>query len=121
MKKSVVVLFAALLALCFAEPAFAAKTLPWEGGLSSIKDSLTGPVATALAIIGMVGAGAMLIFGGEISGFLKSVCYMVLVVAFLISGSSLLEVFSDGKASSTSGAVITYVMPSQSGHEIVLM
>lgn len=119
MKKSVVALFAALLALCFAEPAFA-TSLPWEDGLTSIKESLTGPVATALAIVGMVGAGAMLIFGGEISGFLKSLCYMVLVVAFLISGSSLLEVFTGGKKPATTGAVITYVMPAQS-HELVLM
>ncbi len=121
MKKTVFYLFAAFLALCIAEPAFAGN-LPWEKGLSSVKDSLTGPVATALAIIGMVGAGAMLIFGGEISGFLKSVCYMILVVAFLISGSSLLDIFSDNKASSstTSGAVITYVMPA-SDHHIILI
>ena len=42
MKKSVVALFAALLAFCFAEPAFA-TSLPWEDGLTSIKESLTGP------------------------------------------------------------------------------
>ncbi|WP_274968942.1 TrbC/VirB2 family protein [Succinimonas amylolytica] len=110
MNLKTLMLFALALAVSgFADPAFATD-LPWEDGLKTVKESLTGPVATALAIIGMVGAGAMLIFGGEISGFLKSVCYMVLVVAFLISGSSLLEVFT-GKKDNATGAVITYVVP----------
>src|ERR1035441_5795294 len=72
-------------------PAFAATAggtaLPWEGPLKTIQDSLTGPVATAIAVIALFAAGAGLVFGDEMSGFVKRVLIGVMSLALLIAGS----------------------------------
>jgi type IV secretion system protein VirB2 len=36
-------------------------SLPWEGPLQTITTSMTGPVAYAISLIGIVVAGAMLV------------------------------------------------------------
>ena len=73
-----------------------AKTggMPYESVLTTLSDSLTGTVAKSIALIGIVGSGAALIFGGEISGFLKSVIYLVLVCSLLIMGNVIVNKFS---------------------------
>lgn len=66
--------------------------LPYEGWLESIRQSITGPVAFATAIIGIVGAGAALIFAGsEMNGFLKTIIYIVLVMAFLVGAQNIMS------------------------------
>lgn len=72
--------------------------MPYESVLTSLSNSLTGPVAKAIALIGIVGAGAALIFGGEISGFLKSIIYLVLVSSLLIMGNVIVDKFSGSGA-----------------------
>ena len=92
----------ALLALA-AEPALATTStgasggLPWESPLNTIRDSLKGPVALAISLIGIVVTGAMLIFGGEINEFARRVIMLVLVVALLVQANSLLtNLFTSG-------------------------
>jgi type IV secretory pathway VirB2 component (pilin) len=71
-------------------PAFAATggtKLPWEDPLTTIQDSLTGPVATAIATIAMFAAGAGLVFGDEMSNFMKRVLIGVMSLALLIAGN----------------------------------
>lgn len=72
--------------------------MPWESGLETIQQSLTGPVAKAICLIGIVGAGAMLIWGGEISGFLKTVVYIVLVICLILGGNIILNTVSGSSA-----------------------
>ena len=64
--------------------------LPWESPLSSIKDSLTGPVAGAISLVAIVVAGAVLIFGGDFSAFVRALINVVLVISILVGASSLL-------------------------------
>jgi type IV secretion system protein VirB2 len=64
--------------------------LPYESWLITLKDSLTGPVAYVIGILGILGAGAMLMWGGEISGFMKSMIYVVLVMALLVGANSIM-------------------------------
>jgi type IV secretion system protein VirB2 len=92
-----------LLALGFVLPdqAWASSTssggLPWESPLKTVSDSLTGPVAYAVSLIGVVVTGAMLIFGGEINEFARRIIMLVLVVALLVSATNLLStLFSTG-------------------------
>jgi type IV secretory pathway VirB2 component (pilin) len=66
--------------------------LPWEGPLSQVATSLTGPVALAISVIGLFAAGAVLMFGGELTEFAKRAVYMVMAIAFIIGGASLLNV-----------------------------
>lgn len=64
------------LALLMAGTAMAggsAGSLPWETGLSTITDSITGPVAYAASLLLIVGAGIGAAFGGDMSGMLKTV------------------------------------------------
>ncbi|NQY74375.1 MAG: TrbC/VirB2 family protein, partial [Candidatus Margulisbacteria bacterium] len=60
---------------------FASRTtgLPWESGLVTLQQSLTGPVAMAISVIAIVVAGATLIFGGEIGEFARRMIMIVLV------------------------------------------
>lgn len=62
--------------------------MPWDSALSTLQESLTGPFAYIVSLIGIVASAGMLVFGGEISGFLKSMLYVVLVVAVLIGANA---------------------------------
>lgn len=84
----------AALSLFFTAPASAStggSGLPWEGPLSTIQSSLTGPVATAIAVIALFAAGAALVFGDEMSNFVKRVLIGVMALALLIAGSHFLS------------------------------
>lgn len=87
--------------------AYAAQTgdMPYESVLTQLSNSLTGPVAKSIALIGIVGSGAALIFGGEITGFLKSVIYLVLVCSLLIMGNVIVDKFSSSGFEITAEAV----------------
>lgn len=76
--------------------AYASTTtgLPWESPLETIKQSITGPVAFGISLLGIVAAGAGLIWGGELSGFIKTMIYIVLVIAVIISGTNIMNMFS---------------------------
>jgi len=69
----------------------AGGAMPWEGPLTIIVASITGPVAFGISVIGIVAAGAMLIFGGEIGQFLKSAIILVLVIALIVLATQFLS------------------------------
>lgn len=114
-------MFFALLAVVFflCEPAFASSGggsggggLPWEGPLDKIKNSLTGPVAMGISIIGLFVAGGTLIFGGELGEFARRMIMVVLVISLLVSGNAVIQnVFG------SSGAVISQPHIVQYSHE----
>jgi len=66
--------------------------LPWEGPLKQIQTSLSGPVAFSIAVIAMAATGGMLVFGGELTEFMRKACMLVLAIAFLVGGVSLMGV-----------------------------
>ena len=74
--------------------------MPWESPLGKLQSSISGPIAYALALAGVIGAGGALIFGGDMNGFLRTVIVLVGFIALLISAPSVLSSFS------SSGAVI---------------
>lgn len=85
------------LVLCFfllPEPALAAVggggNLPYEPWLVSLRNSVTGPVAFTLSIVGIVVAGGILIFGGELNAFFRSLIFIVLVMALLIGAQNVM-------------------------------
>ena len=67
--------------------------LPYESWLSDLRNSVTGPVAFALAIIGIVVAGGVLIFGGELNGFFRTLIFIVLVMALLVGAQNMMSTF----------------------------
>lgn len=81
--------------------------LPYESWLNKLRESATGPIAYTVSIIGIIGAGAMLIFGGEINGFLKSIVFIVLVMALLVGANSMMASFFGRGAEITTVASTT--------------
>lgn len=84
-----------MLLLVLAEPSFASSTsgggLPFDSWLTKISNSITGPFAFSVSIIGLVAAGAALIFGGDMNGFMRSLIFIVLVLAFIIAAKNTLS------------------------------
>ena len=68
-------------------------SLPYESWLTSLQNSVTGPVAFALSIVGIVVAGGVLIFGGELNAFFRSLIFIVLVMALLIGAKNMMSTF----------------------------
>jgi len=86
-----------LLMLCacmLPQEAYAAGTagggLPYESALTRLRASITGPVAFTLSLIGIVGAAGALIFGGELTGFLRMMVFLVLLIAILVGAQNVL-------------------------------
>ena len=79
--------------LC-SEPGFAGSTagggLPYEDWLTKIMDSITGPFAFAISVIGLVIAGSILIFGGDLNRFALTLIICVLVISLIVAGKNTL-------------------------------
>lgn len=84
-----------------ASPAFASSggSLPWEGPLEQIQESITGPVAGYIALAAVAIAGGMLIFGGELNDFARRLVYVVLVAGILLGATTIVGLFGATGAS----------------------
>lgn len=67
--------------------------LPYENWLTNLRTSVTGPVAFALSMIGIVISGGVLIFGGDLNGFFRSLIFLVLVMTLLIGAQNMMSTF----------------------------
>jgi len=67
--------------------------LPYEDWMTKLRNSVTGPVAFGLSTIGIVVAGATLIFGGDISGFFKTMVFLLLVMSLIIGAQNIVSTF----------------------------
>ncbi len=91
---SALMLMAFIACLALSTDAFAGPgtggSLPYESWLNSVRASATGPVAYAFGIIGIVVAGGILIFGGDLNGFFRSMLVVVLVMALLVTANTIM-------------------------------
>lgn len=97
-----VALLAAPMVLASVAPALASSGgggLPWEGPLQQIQESITGPVAGAIALAAVAIAGGMLIFGGELNDFARRLMYIVLVAGILLGATNIVGLFGATGAS----------------------
>lgn len=95
--------FACFMALCLLASQSAEATvgaggnLPYETWLTSLRNSVTGPVAFTLSLVGIVVTGGVLIFGGELNAFFRSIIFLVLVMALIVGANNLLtNLFGSG-------------------------
>lgn len=65
--------------------------LPWETPLQTLSNSIKGPVAFTISLLGLVGCGAALIWGGEINEFIRRFIMLVLVISLLVFASNILS------------------------------
>lgn len=71
--------------------------LPWETPLTTLTTSINGPVAFAVALLGLIGVGANLMWGGEMGEFLRKSIYAICAIAFLTGATTVLsKVFNVG-------------------------
>jgi type IV secretion system protein TrbC len=100
--------FGALALMLLAPNAHAAAAagggLPFDTWLDKIVASVTGPIAFGVSVIAIVAAGSMLIFGGDMNGFLKTLVFIVLVLALVIAAKNTLSAITG------TGAVIADAM-----------
>lgn len=91
----------AFMAIAVASPALAGSggSLPWEGPLEQIQQSITGPVAGYIALAAVAIAGGMLIFGGELNDFARRLMYVVLVAGILLGATTIVGLFGATGAS----------------------
>lgn len=96
MKTKKRILLTVLSALILALPDFAMAAaaggggLPYEAWLTTLQTSVTGPVAFAISIIGIVVAGGVLIFGGDLNGFFRTLVFIVLLMALLVGAQNMM-------------------------------
>lgn len=68
-------------------------SLPYESWLTNLRNSVTGPVAFTLSLIGIVVAGGILIFGGELNAFFRTIIFLILVMALLVGAQNMMGTF----------------------------
>ena len=74
----------------------AGGALPYESWLVNLRNSVTGPVAFTLSIVGIVVAGGILIFGGELNAFFRTLIFIVLVMALLVGANNIMTTLFQG-------------------------
>jgi len=90
--------------------------LPYESWLANLRNSVTGPVAFALSIVGIVIAGGILIFGGDLNGFFRTLIFLVLVMAFLVGAQNIMSnFFGRGAVLEEAAGFMMFVSGSRSG------
>ncbi|MBZ9603357.1 TrbC/VirB2 family protein [Phyllobacterium chamaecytisi] len=113
-----IALLAAPIVLASVAPALASSggSLPWEGPLQQIQESITGPVAGAIALAAVAIAGGMLIFGGELNDFARRLVYIVLVAGILLGATTIIGLFgATGASIGLSGEQTTSLAASGKG------
>ena len=81
--------------------------LPYEAALVKLQQSATGPVAFVLSIVGIVVAGGTLIFGGDLSGFFRTMVVLVLVIGILVSSVNVLQsLFGQGATVASAAEIV---------------
>jgi type IV secretion system protein VirB2 len=68
-------------------------SLPYESWLTNLRNSVTGPVAFSLSMLGIVASGGGLILGGDLNGFFRTLIFLVLVMALLVGAQNMMSSF----------------------------
>jgi type IV secretion system protein VirB2 len=75
----------------YAAAAGGGGAMPWDAPLTALKADLTGATATAISLIAIVVVFGVLIFGGEMNHFGRSLCFIVLCASVLVAGQNVLD------------------------------
>ena len=78
-----------------------AQNLPWEGATTTLVNSLTGPIALAIALVAFSASGWALVWGGELPDWGRKMLMVVLVIAAIVSAAGFINVLFPG-----AGAVV---------------
>ena len=73
--------------------------LQWEAPFRRFRASITGPIAFGMSCIGLVIAGLVLIYGGEINEFIRRFIFILFVISVLMFANNILSFLFAGGAS----------------------
>ncbi len=79
-----------------ASTAGGAKPMPYVAWLDNLRASTSGPVAYTLSLIGIIVSGGILIFGGDLNGFFRTLIFIVLVTALIVAADNILRTLQAG-------------------------
>ncbi len=79
--------------------------LPWEGGLISLVNSFTGPVAYTVSVLGIVIAIGILIFGNDLNAFGRTIVFLILAASVIVTAANTLQLFTGVGATTTHGSL----------------
>lgn len=99
--KTLILVSLLIVMILVSDSTFAATSgggLPFDSWLIKIRNSVTGPFAFTAAILGLVGAGATLIFGSDMNGVLRTLLYIVLVLSLLVTAQNSLQAITGKSA-----------------------
>lgn len=68
-----------------------AQGFEYESALEKFSQSITGPVAFFIAIIAMAASGFGIVFGGELTGWIKIACGIICMVGFIVFSSNIYQ------------------------------
>jgi type IV secretion system protein TrbC len=100
--KMAVVLMGLFVVTVFQLPEVSASTaggsqpMPYVAWLDNLRASTSGPVAYALSLIGIIVSGGILIFGGDLNGFFRTLIFIVLVTALIVAADNTLRTLQAG-------------------------
>ena len=57
--------------------------MPWDAGLTALTLNISGPFAGFVALMAVVISGAVLIFGGELQAFGRTMFFVILVLSLI--------------------------------------
>lgn len=102
-------IFALVALMTVSSGAFAAATgggaLPWEGGLTAIVTSFTGPVAYAVSVLGIIIGIGILIFGNDLNAFGRTIVFLILAASVIVTAANTLQIFTGVGASTTAHTI----------------
>lgn len=98
-----------IIAALFSDAALAANTAQWGfvTALDTFREIISGPVAQGIAVLGIAGSAAALMFGTELNQFIKTLVTVVMVACILITTNGLVSWLSSTSGVTTTGAQIS--------------
>lgn len=64
--------------------------MQWESTLEKVRRSFSGPVASSVALLGLISVGGTLVWGGDLSEFSRRVIYAILAICIVVFANSLI-------------------------------
>jgi type IV secretory pathway VirB2 component (pilin) len=83
--------------------------LPYESALEKLKTSITGPVASTIALISIVGCVGVLIFGGELGNLFRTLIFIVMGGAIIVTANNFLS-FLGGQGADIRGPAAVHAL-----------
>lgn len=72
--------------------------MPWDAGLTALTQNISGPFAGSVALMAVVLSGAVLIFGGELQAFGRTMFFVMLVAGLILGAAQIIALVGGGAA-----------------------